>query len=281
MSDFKGILRLALQALIRNKVAFDAHDARHRDRCRCGHCDRRDRQRCARRRCSNRSTRSARISSSCNRAALRARRAHAAGSAPRPTLTPADGMAIAQLPSVSAVSPAVTVRAQVVASGNNWQTTVTGVAPTYSFIRSWPMASGTFFTENDVNDAAKVAVLGQTDVSATLPERRESDRANGSDQGRPVHRRRHALGAGPEQPRHRSRRHRADSLYLGDATPHRPNDGQSADGLGHDIRRHRRRANRNDDAARTTSPHRNRSSPTTSKCAICSRSQRRHRRPAR
>jgi putative ABC transport system permease protein len=85
------------------------------------------------------------------------------------TLTPADGMAIAQLPSVSAVSPAVTVRAQVVAGGNNWQTTVTGVAPTYSIIRSWPMASGTFFNENDVNDAAKVAVLGQTDVSQLFP----------------------------------------------------------------------------------------------------------------
>ena len=85
------------------------------------------------------------------------------------TLTPADGMAIAQLPGVSAVSPAVTIRAQVVAGGNNWQTTVTGVAPTYALIRIWPMASGSFFTENDVNDAAKVAVLGQTDVSQLFP----------------------------------------------------------------------------------------------------------------
>ena len=85
------------------------------------------------------------------------------------TLTPADGMALAKLPGVSAVSPAVTIRAQVVAGGNNWQTTVTGVAPTYTFIRSWPMASGAFFTENNVNDAAKVAVLGQTDVSELFP----------------------------------------------------------------------------------------------------------------
>jgi putative ABC transport system permease protein len=85
------------------------------------------------------------------------------------TLTPADGMAIAQLPGVSAVSPAVTIRTQIVAGGNNWQTTVTGVAPTYAQIRTWPMASGTFFSESDVNDAAKVAVLGQTDVSELFP----------------------------------------------------------------------------------------------------------------
>ena len=85
------------------------------------------------------------------------------------TLTPDDGMAIARLPGVSAVSPAVTIRAQVVAGNNNWQTTVTGVAPTYTFIRTWPMASGTFFSQSDVESAAKVAVLGQTDVSELFP----------------------------------------------------------------------------------------------------------------
>jgi putative ABC transport system permease protein len=85
------------------------------------------------------------------------------------TLTPADGMALAHLPGVAAVSPAVTVRAQVVAGDNNWQTTVTGVAPTYQQIRAWPMASGTFFTQADVNASAKVAVLGQTDVRQLFP----------------------------------------------------------------------------------------------------------------
>ncbi len=86
------------------------------------------------------------------------------------TLTPDDGMAIAKLPGVAAVSPSVSVRSQVVAGGNNWQTTVTGVAPTYTFIRSWPMASGMFFSENDVLSAAKVAVLGQTVVTNLFPD---------------------------------------------------------------------------------------------------------------
>ena len=85
------------------------------------------------------------------------------------TLTPADGMAIAQLPGVAAVSPLVSLRTQVVAGGNNWQTIVSGVAPTYTFIKSWPMASGSFFTQSDVVASAKVAVLGQTVVSELFP----------------------------------------------------------------------------------------------------------------
>jgi putative ABC transport system permease protein len=48
------------------------------------------------------------------------------------TLTAADGMAIATLPGVAAVSPVVSVRTQLVANGQNWQTTVSGVAPSYT-----------------------------------------------------------------------------------------------------------------------------------------------------
>ena len=86
------------------------------------------------------------------------------------TLTPEDGMAIAKLPDVSAVSPSVSVRSQVVAGENNWQTSVAGVAPTYTFIRSWAIASGTFFSQNDVTSAAKVCVLGQTVVQNLFPD---------------------------------------------------------------------------------------------------------------
>ena len=85
------------------------------------------------------------------------------------TLTPADGLAIARLPGVAAVSPSVNVRAQLVANGNNWQTSITGVAPTYPFIRAWSIASGSYFTQSDVDSAAKVAVLGQTVVQNLFP----------------------------------------------------------------------------------------------------------------
>jgi putative ABC transport system permease protein len=86
------------------------------------------------------------------------------GSGGASTLTASDGLAIAQLPGVAAVSPAVNVRTQLVASGQNWQTTVTGVAPSYTFVRTWGTSSGRFFTQAETQSAAKVAVLGQTVV---------------------------------------------------------------------------------------------------------------------
>src|SRR6202140_2248515 len=55
------------------------------------------------------------------------------------TLTPADGLAIAKLPHVAAVSPQVNVRVQVIAGGNNWQTQASGVSPSYTFIRAWSL----------------------------------------------------------------------------------------------------------------------------------------------
>jgi putative ABC transport system permease protein len=85
------------------------------------------------------------------------------------TLTPQDGLAIAKLPGVGAVSPAVNLRTQLVANGQNWQTTVTGVAPSYTYVRSWDVASGRFFTQSETDDAAKVAVLGQTVVQQLFP----------------------------------------------------------------------------------------------------------------
>jgi putative ABC transport system permease protein len=85
------------------------------------------------------------------------------------TLTPQDGLAIAKLPGVGAVSPAVNLRTQLVANGQNWQTTVTGVAPSYTYVRTWDVAAGRFFTQAETDDAAKVAVLGQTVVQQLFP----------------------------------------------------------------------------------------------------------------
>jgi putative ABC transport system permease protein len=85
------------------------------------------------------------------------------------TLTPEDGLAIAKLPGVASVSPQVTVHAQAVAGDNNWQTTISGVAPTYTFVRSWPVARGRFFSQSDLATTAKVAVLGSTVVQQLFP----------------------------------------------------------------------------------------------------------------
>jgi putative ABC transport system permease protein len=84
------------------------------------------------------------------------------GSGGASSLTVDDGLAIAKLPYVAAASPLAATRAQTVANGNNWNTSVSGVAPTFPFIRNWPMGSGTYFTQSDVASSAKVAVIGQT-----------------------------------------------------------------------------------------------------------------------
>jgi len=79
------------------------------------------------------------------------------------TLTEDDAKAIAaECPSVAAVAPMVRGGVQVVYGNNNWATTAQGVTPDYMTIRDYSMMSGEFFTDQDVDAAAKTAVLGET-----------------------------------------------------------------------------------------------------------------------
>jgi putative ABC transport system permease protein len=77
------------------------------------------------------------------------------------TLTVDDAKAIEeQCPSVSATSPSVSARAQVVIGNKNWNTSAQGVGEKYTEIRKWEVEFGTFFDETHVRSAAKVCVLG-------------------------------------------------------------------------------------------------------------------------
>ena len=79
------------------------------------------------------------------------------------TLTVDDLEAIKrEVPSVSMVTPNVNARSQLVAGNMNWNTAVTDVSEEYPEIRTWPVASGSFFTDSDVRSAARVIVIGQT-----------------------------------------------------------------------------------------------------------------------
>ncbi|MEO8662319.1 MAG: ABC transporter permease [Bryobacteraceae bacterium] len=79
------------------------------------------------------------------------------------TLSEDDAKAIAtECPSVASVAPTVRGGVQVVYGNNNWATTAQGVTPDYMTIRDSTMMLGQFFTDQDVDSAAKVAVLGQT-----------------------------------------------------------------------------------------------------------------------
>tara|TARA_Y100000588_G_scaffold352076_1_gene404378 strand:- start:282 stop:1496 length:1215 start_codon:yes stop_codon:yes gene_type:complete len=66
----------------------------------------------------------------------------------------------AQVPGAQYLSASVSTRDQVVFGGQNWQTRVEGSDVEFPLIRFWNLEHGAFFTETDVNSAAKVAVLG-------------------------------------------------------------------------------------------------------------------------
>jgi len=82
-----------------------------------------------------------------------------------PTLTVEDAEAIErEVPDIIGVSPEVRDRNQVLANGLNWNTSVNGVGPDFPEIRSWKIADGAMFSEQDVRSVAKVAVIGKTVV---------------------------------------------------------------------------------------------------------------------
>jgi len=76
------------------------------------------------------------------------------------TLTPDDAAAISRLTGVQYAAAGSNTRGQVVAGNQNWNTQVQGTDVDLPLIRSWQVKEGAFFTPQDVNTAAKVAVLG-------------------------------------------------------------------------------------------------------------------------
>ena len=67
-----------------------------------------------------------------------------------------------ECPSVSAAAPGSSTSAQVVFGNDNWYTRIQGTEPQYFEIRSWPVQTGTIFTQGDSDTAANVAVIGDT-----------------------------------------------------------------------------------------------------------------------
>jgi putative ABC transport system permease protein len=76
------------------------------------------------------------------------------------TLKPEDAAAIAQVPGVQYTAAGSNTRAQIVAGPLNWGTQVQGTDVDLPLIRDWPTVTGAFFSPQDVQSAAKVAVLG-------------------------------------------------------------------------------------------------------------------------
>jgi putative ABC transport system permease protein len=76
------------------------------------------------------------------------------------TLKTTDADAIAQLSLVEATAPQVTGRYQVVSPSGNSNVQVISTTAPYQQVRNVEIASGTFFSDQQVEDASRVAVLG-------------------------------------------------------------------------------------------------------------------------
>ena len=79
------------------------------------------------------------------------------------TLVVADAVAIKnQISLIKSVSPNVDDPIQLIYGNQNWHTSYRGVSPEYFDIKRWFVDQGAFFSQDDVDRAADVCVLGRT-----------------------------------------------------------------------------------------------------------------------
>jgi putative ABC transport system permease protein len=87
------------------------------------------------------------------------------GSGTQMTLTLADAEAVKkECSSVSTAAPILNGVAQIIFGNQNWSASIIGTTPDILEVRSWTVAAGRPFTDDDVRNASKVALVGQTVV---------------------------------------------------------------------------------------------------------------------
>ncbi|HEY0287033.1 MAG TPA: MacB family efflux pump subunit [Pseudomonas sp.] len=87
------------------------------------------------------------------------------GSSPTPRTPPgdirlSDVQALAELPQVKSIMPAMTVSAQVRYGNRDMTSTIGGYTPAFPTLLNWPVSEGSFFTDTDMATGAAVAVIG-------------------------------------------------------------------------------------------------------------------------
>jgi len=81
------------------------------------------------------------------------------------TLTLGDYDAIkARIPLVTNVTPQADTGVQLIYGNQNWHSSVRGIGPAYLDLKNWKLVRGDMFTDQDVDRASNVCVLGQTIV---------------------------------------------------------------------------------------------------------------------
>lgn len=70
---------------------------------------------------------------------------------------------------LAGITPNVSSSGQLIAGGNNYPSSVTGIAQDYLTIRQLKIRDGEMFSDNDIRTAAKVCVIGKTIVDNLFP----------------------------------------------------------------------------------------------------------------
>jgi len=91
------------------------------------------------------------------------------------TLKNEDVDVVRAIDGVEAVSPESSSRFQIVASGNNTNTTVTGAVPDYMNVRNISIANGSFISEANQRGLGRQAVLGATVAKDLFPDLSSED----------------------------------------------------------------------------------------------------------
>src|ERR1700736_332161 len=87
------------------------------------------------------------------------------------TLTIEDMNAILrEIPLIKEAAPSVNSRRQVVYGNQNWSTSVTGTTPNFFEIRNWSIQAGSIFSDEEVDLAANVCVIGTTVAKNLFPD---------------------------------------------------------------------------------------------------------------
>lgn len=88
------------------------------------------------------------------------------GHGSQPTMKLSDGNAIQdKISKIRLAAPVLEEVAQIVYGNANWSTSITGTDNRYFDLKEWDLAYGRLFGDDDIRNASKVAVLGQTVVN--------------------------------------------------------------------------------------------------------------------
>jgi putative ABC transport system permease protein len=69
-----------------------------------------------------------------------------------------------RVPGVTAVTGSLSINAPLIYGNQNWTTSVTGTSAAFPEVRDWDIAEGRYFTQEEVQRGAKLAVLGSSVV---------------------------------------------------------------------------------------------------------------------